>query len=271
MIRAEKSYRDGDDYIVCEADRQKYLDDGFALLEGVLTPEEVDALSVHYDRYLNNEIKGMGKDFCDMSGSYDDEFKNFALVNAMLPRVYTPEIQGNIFEKLSESISKQLFGEDMTLDYDQFLTKKPAKEKAAFAWHQDIGYWPINTPDTRTVTCSLAMSDANEENGCLRLVPGSHKGEVLRQHRRSGENREESHVLTVELHDDEEVVHLPVKKGSITVHNEWILHGSGGNTSNNWRKTYIIAYRSKATVDYERSIGFTHSHNDKVNWDTMLG
>lgn len=271
MSELRKSHREGDNYIVSDADKKKYSEDGYAHLDGVLTSEEVDELAKTYERYLNNEVSGMGKDFCDMSGSYGDEYKNFALVNAMLPRVYTPSLQGNIYEKLSALISKQLYGEDMTLDYDQFLTKKPAKEKASFAWHQDIGYWPIDTPDSKTVTCSLAMSDAYEENGCLKLVPGSHKSHILRQHKRSGENREESHVLTVELKDNEEVVHLPVKKGSITVHDEWILHGSGGNTSDTWRKTYIIAYRSKATVDYERSIGFTHSHNDQVNWNTMLG
>jgi phytanoyl-CoA hydroxylase len=36
-------------------------------------------------------------------------------------------------------------------------------------------------------------------------------------------------------------------------------------------KAYVIAYRSKATVAHERSIGFTHSHNDRVNWITTLG
>ncbi|MEL0210392.1 MAG: hypothetical protein VW891_07395, partial [Novosphingobium sp.] len=58
----------------------------------------------------------------------------------------------------------------------------------------------------------------------------------------------------------------------ITVHDELIVHGSGGNTSpDRWRRTYIVAFRSKACVDYERSIGFTHSHNDTITWETHLG
>ncbi len=40
------------------------------------------------------------------------------------------------------------------------------------------------------------------------------------------------------------------------------MHGSGGNTSDGWRRGYVIAYRSRATVAVERALGFTHSHND---------
>jgi len=40
------------------------------------------------------------------------------------------------------------------------------------------------------------------------------------------------------------------------------VHGSGGNTSDRWRRGYIVAFRSEATVAAERALGFTHSHND---------
>jgi hypothetical protein len=62
----------------------------------------------------------------------------------------------------------------------------------------------------------------------------------------------------------------PVRRGDVTVHDEWVVHGSGGNPSPRWRKTYVVAYRSLETIAYERSIGFTHSHNDVVHWKTLL-
>jgi len=55
------------------------------------------------------------------------------------------------------------------------------------------------------------------------------------------------------------------------VHDERIVHGSAGNSTDGWRRTYVMAFRTRATVDHERSIGFTHSHNDTVNWQTHLG
>ena len=84
----------------------------------------------------------------------------------------------------------------------------------------------------------------------------------LMQHASSGSD------LRIAVADD--IVHQEVRRGSITVHDEWVVHGSGGNASQQWRKTYVIAYRSQATVALERSIGFTHSHNDQVNWTTAL-
>jgi ectoine hydroxylase-related dioxygenase (phytanoyl-CoA dioxygenase family) len=165
-----------------------------------------------------------------------------------------------------------LIGDTATLDYDQFLAKRPNKPDAVFTWHQDLGYWPTGTPDTITATCSLALDDADSENGCLRVVPGSHKG-AIRPHRPlHGSGREASHILSIELDAADEVVELPLRRGDITVHDERIVHGSGGNKSpDRWRRTYITAFRSRACVEYERAIGFTHSHNDTINWQTHLG
>jgi hypothetical protein len=50
----------------------------------------------------------------------------------------------------------------------------------------------------------------------------------------------------------------------VTVHNERVMHGSGGNNTAGYRRAYIIAFRSRATVEVERELGFTHSHNDEL-------
>ena len=58
-------------------------------------------------------------------------------------------------------------------------------------------------------------------------------------------------------------VRRAIRRGDITVHNEGVLHGSGGNTSaSSYRRAYIVALRSESTVAEERRRGFTHSHND---------
>ena len=58
-----------------------------------------------------------------------------------------------------------------------------------------------------------------------------------------------------------------VKRGSLSMHDEYVVHGSGGNQSPGPRRTYVVAFRTADTVRRERAAGFTHSHNDKVNWD----
>jgi len=269
--QSDQSRRVGDDYRVSAGDRAAYHAQGYIRLPNVLSEDELVAIETVYDRFATGEITGMGRDLCDMSGTYTDDFKNFALINAMLPRRYLPSLQGNIYERLSQSIARQLYGDDMGYDYDQFLSKKPGKARAAFAMHQDMGYWPVGTPDTRTATCSLAITDSVRANGCIAFVPGSHKAAKLMPHRAKGAaDRSESHTLEIDLPANTPIEHIEVPRGSITVHDEWVVHGSAGNTSDSWRKTYIIAYRSLATIAHERDIGFTHSHNDQVHWQTAL-
>ena len=265
----------GDDYLLTPEQLAGYARDGYLILPDVLRAAELEPIEAVFERFIRGQVSGMGRDFCDMSGPYGRAFEDFNLVNAVLPRRYEPALIDNVFERRATSIARQLIGDDATLDYDQFLAKRPQRPNAVFAWHQDLGYWPTGTPDTRTVTCSLALDDATPENGCLRVVPGSHREPTLRSHRPSAwstspELRDEAHTLTVALTEQDELVTLPLRRGSITVHNERIVHGSAGNQTDGWRRTYIVAHRSRQTVAYERSIGFTHSHNDTINWQTNL-
>ena len=110
-------------------------------------------------------------------------------------------------------------------------------------------------------------------------MPGSNREPELRAHRpkahRGGEgaeaaSRDDSHTLVIETRDTDTPVLLPVRRGSVTVHDERIVHGSGGNVSDAWRKTYVVAYRDVETIRRERAIGFTHSHNDAVDWKAVL-
>ena len=41
-----------------------------------------------------------------------------------------------------------------------------------------------------------------------------------------------------------------------------VLHGSGPNSSQGWRRAYVLAFRTNECIAEERSLGFTHSHND---------
>jgi ectoine hydroxylase-related dioxygenase (phytanoyl-CoA dioxygenase family) len=188
----------------------------------------------------------------------------------MLPRRYFKAWQGNIYEQRAASIAAQLCGDDMAIDYDQLLAKRPFKADAVFGWHQDMAYW-IDTKDTRTATCWLAIDDARVANGCMRFVPGSH-GKPLRPHRPLHGDREHSHTLVTDVDDKVDVV-LPaeIDRGDITVHNERVLHGSGGNLSASWRRAYIVAFRSEATIAAERAAGFTHSHNDAAAVKEAVG
>lgn len=253
---------DGPRYRVTPAELEAFATDGYVHLPGVLTEAEIAEIERDYQRFLSREIEVPGRDFCDMSGDYGRDPAEFSIINVMLPRKYYPAWQGNIYEQRAASIAQQIHGAGMVVDYDQLLAKPPRKDDAVFAWHQDMAYWPT-TPDTRTATLWLALDDSTEENGCMRFLPGSHREPELRPHLPVTGNREDSHTLAAQVDETRDTVRLAeIRRGDVTVHNERVVHGSGGNPSDRWRRAYVIAFRSEDTVARERALGFTHSHND---------
>ncbi|NBQ98848.1 MAG: phytanoyl-CoA dioxygenase family protein [Actinobacteria bacterium] len=256
--------RRGESYLVSADELEAFRRDGYVHLRGVMSPAEMDSIEQVYDRFLRGEIAVEGKDFNDMTtGEHGTDPSGYAVVNVMLPRRYHPEWQGNLFERRAQSIADQLCGEGMTIDFDQLLAKSPGRPDAVFHWHQDQAYW-IDTEDRRTATCWLAVDDSTLENGCMQFLPGSHR-EPVRPHRPLHEDRSASHTLVTDLRPGDSMVPVPIGRGDITVHNEGVLHGSGGNHSAaSYRRAYIVAFRSRSTVEEERRRGFTHSHNDSV-------
>ncbi len=192
-----------------------------------------------------------------------------------MPTTYYPPFQNNVYERLSSCIAQQLFPHlDMCKDYDQLLNKRPNKADAVFSWHQDMGYWPsskvLGVEETSTCTFSLAVDDSNAENGCLKYVVGSQASKTLRPHAPLGDSRDDAHALTIDVDEakGDEIRLAPAKRGSVTIHDEYVVHGSGGNRcADRQRRTYVVAFRPRKVVEAERRIGFTHSHNDNVNWD----
>jgi hypothetical protein len=249
------------EYVVTDEHRRQFAEQGFVHLPGLLSADEVAQIAMDYDRFLRREIHVEGKDYCDMAGDYGRDPKDFSIVNVMLPRRYFPAWVDNVVERRAASVARQLCGPDMQLDYDQLLAKQPFKDDAVFAWHQDMAYWP-ETPDTRTATIWLAIDDSSLENGCMRFVPATAHEPSLRPHAPVFGGRGTSHALGTDLRDDDVVVPRPILSGDCTVHNERVMHGSGGNFTAGFRRAYIIAFRSEATVKTERELGFTHSHND---------
>ena len=133
-------------------------------------------------------------------------------------------------------------------------------------------YWPGRnlTPDTRTVTFSLAVDATTRENGALKFWTGSGDASVLHDHKPISSKREDAHAIAVQVDEGKEPIEiLCVNRGDVTIHDEWVVHGSGGNLSKGTRRTYVVAFRTADTVARERRAGFTHSHEDKVNCESV--
>jgi ectoine hydroxylase-related dioxygenase (phytanoyl-CoA dioxygenase family) len=250
------------DPVLTDAQLAAFRRDGWLHLPGLLSAEEVAALERETMRLLRREVPVAGRDYCDMSADYARPIEDFSVLNVMLPRRYHPPLQGNAYERRAAAVARQLCGEGMVLDYDQLVAKPPRKPDAVFHWHQDLAYWP-DTEDPRTASFWLALDVVDLDNGGVRFVDGSHREPTLRPHRPLHGDRERSHVMVADVDERRDRIRSArLLPGDATVHHERTVHGSGGNTTDRWRRGYVVAFRSAATVAAERAMGFTHSHND---------
>lgn len=120
-----------------------------------------------------------------------------------------------------------------------FFIKEPFSQSTV-GWHQDAYYWPMQPYNS--VTVWLAFDDVDEENGAMKVVPGSHLHGVMK-HRRS---RETDSVLTLELEtgtfNAAEAVRLKLKAGEISLHDDRCVHSSPSNPSPRRRAGLTIRY-----------------------------
>jgi non-haem Fe2+, alpha-ketoglutarate-dependent halogenase len=132
-----------------------------------------------------------------------------------------------------------ILGPDFFLWASNFFIKEP-RSLQTVGWHQDAYYWPM--APHHSVTVWLAFTDSDAGNGAMQIVPGSHRGGVIR-HRRAGTT---DSVLTLELDRGEfredTAVPLVLEAGCCSLHDDRAIHGSPGNPSDRRRVGLAIRY-----------------------------
>ncbi len=216
-----------------------YHEDGFILVEDVITQEQVARLREVTDELIekSREETESGPIF-DLEDGHSAEAPN-------LTRIKSPTKQHPLFWEVVKSsrfseVLRQLMGPNVLLQSSKLNTKAPGGG-AAVEWHQDWAFYP-HTNDN-LLACGLMLHDVDLENGPLQVVPGSHKGPVLNHHNKDG-------VFCGAVDpDDPEVdlskaVTITGRAGSMTVHHVRALHGSAPNMSN--RRRFMCFYECLA-------------------------
>lgn len=157
-------------------------------------------------------------------------------------------------------IAEQLIGPDLILWGSQVFSK-PAGDGMAIPWHQDGQYWPMRP--LATVTVWIAVDEATPQNGCLRVIPGTHESGLLPH-----ESTEESGLalnqgLVSGTIDEREAVDIELEAGEISLHHAMIVHGSNANRSAKRRCGYAIRYMP-ATSHFDRTLLPTRIANNQV-------
>lgn len=136
-------------------------------------------------------------------------------------------------------IVEQFIGPDIALFASHYICKPPHDGQPVL-WHQDGSYWPLEPMEV--ITLWLAVDDSLPENGCMRVIPGTHRMELQQMH----PNTSVANVLKSEIDprfvDESKAVDLVLRAGGVSVHHPNIVHGSNANRSARRRCGLTIRY-----------------------------
>ncbi len=192
--------------------------------QGYVSPIEVlsisDALEARreielIEKKLPNEI--------DKSGRYN--------VHLISPKLDSIVHNSKILDAVESIIGKNILVCSTTL-----FIKKPNKQ-GFVSYHQDAKY--IGLEPHNWVTAWVALTDSNENNGCMRMWPKSHL-DIKDHNEKFNEGNLLTRGQTVENVPENEVKPIELKAGQMSLHHPRVVHGSGINKSNDSRIGFVI-------------------------------
>jgi len=186
--------------------------DGYAAPLDILRPQEVARCRAQYDQL---EVERKAKGITARPTQQHMVYKPFWDL-ATHPRVL--------------EIMRAAIGEDLVLIATGFFAKAAGESEKYVAWHQDTTYWGLEPPFAATLW--IAIDDSDVENGCLRVIPGSHRsllphGKSARTGNILGNNQE----IDPGFIDESKAVDLELKAGQASLHHGLTIHGSNPNRS----------------------------------------
>jgi len=212
-----------------------YHENGYLGVEKVLSSDEVADL-----RRVTEEFVDQSRQVTDHTSVFDLE-PGHSADTPRLRRLKNPIEQHAVYDqtlrhpKILEIVS-QLIGPGLRTNGNK-LNMKYSQFGSPVEWHQDWAFYPHTNDNLLAV--GIAIDAMTIENGCLLVVPGSHKGPVLSHHHSKG-----FFVGAVTEPDFEpsDAVPIIVGAGGISIHHVRTLHGSAPNTSPNPRRLLLYQY-----------------------------
>ncbi|NML43592.1 phytanoyl-CoA dioxygenase family protein [Ramlibacter sp. G-1-2-2] len=142
-------------------------------------------------------------------------------------------------------------GEDVIL-WGCHVFCKPPVEGFETPWHQDGHYWPIRP--LANCTAWVALEPSTTANGCLRVIPGSHRGHVLHEHLHEDRNDLTlNQRMAAGSFDEASAVDVELRAGEMSLHDVYMIHGARPNTSTQ-RRTGVALRYMPATSLFDRGI-----------------
>ena len=229
-----------------------YQRHGFVVAPGFFSAEELEPLQARFVAIVNEEVpapEGMlvMRDVMVAKGAVEPGSRQEAIA-----KIQDFENDPVLFEGYTKGSRlldwvEAFIGPDIK-SIHTMLINKPPNVDGRHPMHQDLLYFPFRPADSIVAT-STAIERVTRQNGCLSVVPGSHKSELLR-HDNPPHIKWLNHAyygaVGVGAHPDR--VHLEMEPGDIVFFHPLLLHGSGRNRTAGFRRMILTHYASARCV-----------------------
>ncbi|MFF2846590.1 phytanoyl-CoA dioxygenase family protein [Streptomyces sp. NPDC058001] len=221
----------------------RFDQDGYAVLPDVLMPEEVAELRAETLRICRGErgaVEGAPPPLA--GGSDDDILRGFLCVHyphklsaLMLDTMRHPAIVGHLTTVIGPDIKSM-----------QSMLFVKSEGRPGQAWHQDEMFIP--TRDRSLTAAWLALDDATVDNGCLWVLPGSHRPGVIYPNREHDDARYDCTVESYDFpYEDADAVPVEIAAGSVLLFNGYLLHKSLPNTGRRGFRRALVNHYMRAS------------------------
>ena len=236
---------------------QQYDQNGFLRLGKLLTDQElqdlqdrIDAImlgqvDVAYDQMLMQRAAADGD--ATSNGPQTKGFKGATLDYRKIQGLeLDPPFHRYISRPLFRHIAARIYGTDTDVGiFRSMFLNKPANLGTPLPWHQD--HWS-NLDRNPLVTIYTALDKARADNGCLSIIPRSHRLGVINP---SGGSGFLSAEQAEEVAANHESMLLELEAGEVVVLHNWTLHSSAGNTSDRPRRAFSLCLMEADTRNRE--------------------
>lgn len=219
-----------------------YEDQGYLKFGQIFTPQEMDALRNHVDEMIAGLPEGKRPEEMDVPHFQDPWLFRYLTNSRVL------------------DVIEAFIGPDIILWSSHFIAK-PGGNGRAVPWHTDGAYWQGRLSPMNVITLWLAVDESSVENGCMRVLPGSHKAiqTAIDAYQPVDKQKNVFHSrIPPELIDESQAVDLELAVGECHFHDALTIHGSNPNPSPKRRCGYTMRYMP-ANVALRRE-GWNKSH-----------
>lgn len=218
---------------------QAFDRDGFLLIEDFFSASEVKALigNLETDRVAGHHL-----------GSMVDKEGRESKIS------FWTDIGGDIFGAVSASArvvnaAQILLREEVYHWHSKVMLKEP-KVGGAWEWHQDYGYWYNDgCLAPRLISAMLSLDPANKQNGCLKVLVGSHRIGRIDHGQMGGQTGADPERLRA-IEELFEVKYVETRPGAMLFFHCNLLHSSEANLSDYPRRAYICCYNAFSNAPY---------------------